>query len=185
MFVLACVRIAGADGTAAYQDARWAGLDVTKVQAAAAAITPTSQPGCDEVVVEQRFVRAYRADGTGETQDETFLKVLTEKGKDDNRLLRLQFELPYTRVDVVRLDVLRPDGSVLPIDVAANSKETIDDQQMQINIYDPNSRVLQVNIPGLEATWFIPSRGRQSCGRSSRVNMPRDACWKAAASSGT
>jgi transglutaminase-like putative cysteine protease len=88
--------------------------------------------------------------------------VLTEKGKDDNRLLRLQFELPYTRVDVVRLDVLRPDGSVLPIDVAANSKETIDDQQMQINIYDPNSRVLQVNIPGLEAGDMVHSITRQT-----------------------
>ena len=162
MFVLSCVRLAGADGAAAYQGARWAGLDVPKVQAAAATITTASQPGCDEVIVEQRFVRAYRADGTGETQDETFVKALTEHGKDENRLLRLQFELPYTKVEVVRLEVLKPDGSVVPVDVAANSKETIDDEQMQINIYDPNSRVLQVNIPELSAGDMVHSITRQT-----------------------
>jgi len=114
------------------------------------------------VIVDQRFVRAYRADGTGETQDETFVKVLTESGKNDNRLLRLQFELPYTRVEVVRLEVLKPNGSIAPVDVAANSKETIDDQQMQINIYDPNSRVLQVNIPELAAGDMVHSITRQT-----------------------
>jgi transglutaminase-like putative cysteine protease len=166
VFVLSFVRVVGADGTAAYQGARWAGLDVAKVQAAAAGITTASQPGCDEVIVEQRLVRAYRPDGTAETQDETFVKVLTEVGKNDNRLLRLQFELPYSRVEVVRLEVLKPDGSIVPVDVAANSKETIDDQQMQINIYDPNSRVLQVNIPELAAGDLVHSITRQTIVRA-------------------
>jgi transglutaminase-like putative cysteine protease len=162
MFVLSFVRVVGADGIAVYQGTRWAGLDVAKVQAAAAGITTASQPGCDEVIVEQRLVRAYRADGTGETQDETFVKALTEVGKNDNRLLRLQFELPYTGVEVIRLEVLKPDGSIVPVDVAANSKETIDDQQMQINIYDPNSRILQVNIPELAAGDMVHSITRQT-----------------------
>ena len=39
------VMMAGADGAAVYQGPRWAGLDVAKVQAAAAGITPASQPG--------------------------------------------------------------------------------------------------------------------------------------------
>jgi hypothetical protein len=137
-------------------------MDIAKVQAVAAKINTISNPGCDEVTVEQRCIRAYRTDGTGETQDETFVKVLTESGKNDNRLLRLQFELPYTRAEVVRLEVLRPDGSVAPVDVAANSKETIDDQQMQINIYDPNSRVLEVNIPGLTVGDMVHSITRQT-----------------------
>ena len=162
MFILSVDRVVGAGGTAAYEGPRWAGLDVAKVQAAAAAITTTSHPGCDEVTVEQRSVRVYRADGTGETQDETFVKVLTESGKNDNRLLRLQFQLPYTRVEVPRLEVLKPDGSVAPVDVTANSKETIEDQQMQMNIYDPNSRVLEVNIPDLAAGDMVHSITRQT-----------------------
>jgi transglutaminase-like putative cysteine protease len=46
--------------------------------------------------------------------------------------------------------VIKPDGRVVPVDVAANSKESIDQSQMDENIYDPDSRVLEVNIPGLE-----------------------------------
>ena len=162
LLVLSLARMFGADRVGAYEGARWAVLDVAKVRAAAAAITTKTHVGCDEVIVEQRLVRAYRADGTAETQDETFLKVLTEKGKDNNRLLRLNFELPYSRVEVVRLDVLRPDGSALPVNVAANSKEAIDDEQMQINIYDPNSRVLQVNIPELAPGDLIHSITRET-----------------------
>ena len=45
--------------------------------------------------------------------------------------------LTLTRLDA-RSDRLRTE----PVDVAANSKETIDDSQMSMNIYDPNSRVL-------------------------------------------
>lgn len=162
MFVLSVVRVVGADGSALYQGARWAALDTAKVQAAANAITTSSHPGCDEVIVDQRSVRAYRADGTGETQDETFVKVLTEAGKDDNRVLRLQFELPYTRVEVVRLEVLKPGGALVPVNIPANSKETIDNQQMQMNIYDPNSRVLEVNIPELEPGDMVHSITRET-----------------------
>ena len=42
------------------------------------------------------------------------------------------------------------DGHTVPVDIAANSKETIDESQMQMNIYDPDDKILQVNIPGVE-----------------------------------
>ena len=133
-----------------YAGSEWSTLDAKQIMAAAAEITTAKYPDSDTVTVDQKSVRVYRADGTGECQDETFTKVLTEKGKRDNRTLAMSFMLPYTTVAVPELEVIKPDGKVIPVDVAANSKESIDDSQMAANIYDPNMRILQVNIPSLE-----------------------------------
>jgi len=139
-----------ADETNNYAGSQWDLVDAKAVLAAAAEITPEKFPNCDEATVDQRSVRNYRADGTGESQDESFTKVLTEKGRRDNRTLSFSFMLPYSTVAVAKLEVIKPDGQVVPVDVAANSKESIDDGQMAANIYDPNDRVLRVNIPQLE-----------------------------------
>src|SRR5208282_2999354 len=129
---------------------RWALVDANKVLTAAAEITPAKYPDCDEATVEKKMVRVYRADGTGETQDETFTKVLTEKGKRNNRTVGLSFMLPYFTVEVTKLEVIRPNGETETVDVAANAKEAIDNSQMAMNISDPNNRVLQVSIPRVE-----------------------------------
>jgi hypothetical protein len=149
-----------------YADATWAGVDLPKVLSAAADITLTRYPDCDEATVEKRMVRVYRPDGTGEAQDETFTKILTEKGKRNNRTLALSFMLPYFTVEVAKLEVIKPTGEVVPVDVAANSKETIDDSQMAMNIYDPNSRILQVNIPKVEIGDIVHSIAHTTTERS-------------------
>ena len=116
--------------------------------------------------MEQHSVRVYRADGTGEAQDESFVKVLTEKGRRANRTMALSFMLPYSSPEVTRLEIIHPDGEVAPVDVAANSKETIDESQMAMNIYDPNNRVLQVNIPKVEIGDIVHSVTRMTTGRA-------------------
>ncbi len=140
-----------------YSGPLWAFEDPAKILAAAADITTDQYPDSDSATVEQRMVRQYQPDGTAEAQDETFLKVLTEKGRRDNRTLTLGFTFPYSTVDVVKLEVIKPDGTVTPVDVAANSKETIDDSQMDMNIYDPNNKLLQVNLPKVEIGEVIHS----------------------------
>ncbi len=152
-------------GTNDYNGSRWALVDEAKVLTAAAAISTSAYPNCDMATVEQRSVRVYRADGTGEAQDETYTKVLTEKGRRANRTLSLSFTLPYSTPEVARLEIIKPDGAVEPVDVAANSKETIDDSQMAENIYDPNNRVLQVNIPKLELGDMVHSVTRTTTER--------------------
>ena len=137
-------------GTNDYTGSRWALVDSAKVMADANGITTAAYPNCDFAIVDQHSVRVYRADGTGEAQDESFVKVLTEKGRRANRTMGLSYMLPYTTPEVARLEIIKPGGEVVPVDVAANSKDTIDDSQMSENIYDPNNRVLQVNIPKVE-----------------------------------
>ena len=149
-----------------YIGSRWDLVDSAKVISAAAAITTQAYPDCDTAIVEQRSVRSYRADGSGEAQDETFEKVLTEKGRRQSRTLGMGFMLPYNTVSVVKLEVIKPDGSVTPVDIAANSKESIDESQMSMNIYDPNVRVLQVNIPKLDIGDVVHSVTRTTTQRA-------------------
>jgi len=150
---------------------RYAGPDFALVDAksaleAAGEITPAKYPDCDEATVEKKMVRVYRPAGAGECQDETFVKVLTEKGKRNNRTLSFSFMLPYSTVEVVKAEVVRPGGETVPVDVAANSKEAIDASQMQMNISDPNMRVLRVSIPKLEIGDVLHSIVRETIDRS-------------------
>ncbi|HEY3916107.1 MAG TPA: DUF3857 domain-containing protein, partial [Verrucomicrobiae bacterium] len=149
-----------------YSGPNWALVDASKVRAAAADITPANYPNCDDATVEKKMMRIYRSDGTGECQDDSYTKVLTEKGRRGNRMISLSFMLPYSTVSVPTLELIKADGRVVPIDVAANSKETIDDSQMSANIYDPNDKILQVNIPGVEIGDLIHSVTRQTIERS-------------------
>jgi hypothetical protein len=152
--------------TGGYDGPKWAFLDAKKVLGTAAAITLTNYPDCDEATVDKKMVRVYRADGTGECQDESFTKVLTEKGKRSNRSLSLSYMLPYSTAEAIKVEVMKPDGQVSVVDVAANSKEMIDNSQMSMNIYDPNSKILQVNIPQVEVGDVVHSITRTTIHRS-------------------
>ena len=153
------------ESTNRYAGELFAPTDTKAVLAAAADITLAKYPDSDEATVERKMVRVYRPDGTGEAQDDAFTKVLTEKGKRNNRTLSLSFMLPYTTVEVARLEVIKPNGETVPVDVAANSKESIDESQMQMNIYDPNMKVLSVNIPALEIGDVVHAITRQTTER--------------------
>ena len=149
-----------------FSAAEWDLVDPRPVMAAAAEITPEKYTNSDSAIVEEKSVRDYREDGTGGQQDEIFTKVLTEKGKRANRQLSLFFMLPYWTVEVAKLEVIQPDGKTIPVDVAANSKESIDTSQMAANIYDPNNRVLSVNIPQLDVGDVVHVVARQVIHRS-------------------
>ena len=153
--------VCGAD-TNLYSSDIWSLVDAKAAVVAAAEITVSNYPECDEATVEKKMERVYRADGTGESQDEAFVKALTEKGRRNNRTIALSFMLPYSRSEVTTLEVIKPNGEVEPVDIAANSKETIDDSLMSANITDPNMRVLQVNIPKLEVGEIVHSVIRQT-----------------------
>lgn len=164
--ILALNSVSWAATNEGYQGEKWAFLDAQKMRQASADITLAKYPECDEATVDKRMVRVFRSDGTGECQDESFIKVLTEKGKRNNRALSLNFQLPYSTVEVVKLEVLNSRGEATAVDVAANSKEMIDDSQMGMNIYDPNSKILRVNIPKLEIGDVVHSIVRTTIHRS-------------------
>ena len=143
VFVLACV-CRGADDFSDGLVARDA------VLATAAQITPERYPNSDEVLVENEIRVTYAADGTSQTWDDEYVKVLTEKGKRNRKSYSFYFTLPYGTVEIKRMEVIKPDGSVVPVDVAKQSRVMIDRSQMSENIYNPNHKILQVTVPDIE-----------------------------------
>jgi transglutaminase-like putative cysteine protease len=92
----------------------------------------------------------YQADGTSETWDDTAIKILTEKGKRANRTLTLGFNTSYGTNYFTQVQLIKPNGLISEIDIEAQSNVMVDPSQMSANIYNPNSKILQLSVPGLE-----------------------------------
>ena len=125
-------------------------LDRATVIEAARGITLQAYPNADDVLVDNYVLATYQADGTGEQWDDQYVKVLTEKGKRDQQSISRYFDLPYETSSVKRVELIKPDGRVIPIDVAKQSRVMVDPSQINMNIYAPNQKILRVSIPGLE-----------------------------------
>ncbi len=125
-------------------------LDRAAVIKSADLVTTEKYPNADDVLIDD-FIRVeYQADGTSVTWDDEFTKVLTEKGKREHRTRSLHFTLPYGTAEVLILEIIKPDGSIVPIDIAEQSRVMVDRAQMSANIYNPNSKILNIGLPALE-----------------------------------
>lgn len=138
------------DGVAVEASARPEPLDKAEALRLAKMITAEAYPDSDEALADNLVTEYYLADGTGEVWDDGYTKILTERGKKGNRTISLGFRLPYTTAEVDLLEIIKPDGASVPVDVKAQSKIVVSSGQMSSNIYDPNHKVLQINIPELE-----------------------------------
>lgn len=148
LIVTACLwNTAGADIAKDYSQGI---LDRKAVLDVAARATLDAYPNADLVQVDDFTISQYEPDGTGISWSDSYTKVLTEKGRREQQEMSFGFTLPYGRVTVKLLELIRPDGTVATIDIDKQSKVMIDRSQMGSNIYDPNSKVLQVGVPGVQ-----------------------------------
>jgi len=115
----------------------------------ASEVTKLKYPNADDVLVDDYIYTKYNSDGTSVTWDDTFIKVLTEKGRRDNKSLSFYFSLPYSTIKVIVLEVIKPNGKVVSVEIEGNSKIMVENSQIGTNIYNPNNKVLKVNIPSL------------------------------------
>jgi len=134
---------------AAPEAAKPALMDRAATLAAAAEVTKAKYPDADDVLVDDFIFIRYEADGTSVTFDETWTKVLTDKGRRDNERMSLDFDEAFSKVALDLLEVVKPDGTAVPVDIAAQSRVATESGQMNSNIYDPNVKLLEVGIPGL------------------------------------
>ncbi len=125
-------------------------LKVNEVYKDSASLTPKVYPNSDCILVNNYILEKYNADGTATVWDDTFIKVLTEKGKRENSILSFYYTLPYSTVKLTQLSIIRADGTVKNINIAKQSNVMINNSQMNSNIYNPNSKILKVNIPDLQ-----------------------------------
>lgn len=125
-------------------------LNLKDVLEKAKLCTLETYPNSDEVLVDDYIRVVYKSDGTGDKLDDTVVKILTDKGREDYKTLGFNYTLPYSRVEIKEIDVIKPDGRILPVDIKTNAREMVDDSQMFANIYNPNDKVLKATIPELE-----------------------------------
>jgi len=125
-------------------------LDEAGLAARVAEVTPARFPDADTVYVDGWETEFYREDGTGETWSDVLCVALTEKGCRENQSLSFGFHEAYGDVRVLRLDLHKKDGSVIPVDIEGQSRIMVAPDQMASNIFDPRQKVLVVGIPGLE-----------------------------------
>ncbi|MDD5697242.1 MAG: DUF3857 domain-containing protein [Victivallaceae bacterium] len=117
---------------------------------AAAKVDRKTYPDADQVLVRDVQKITYQSDGTAVEFDEFYQKILTEKGKRGASVFSEFFDRSYGTVKVWAIEIIKPSGAGVKIDVAANSKIMIYSGQMGGNIYDPNLKTLTVAVPGVE-----------------------------------
>ena len=125
-------------------------LDLETIKEAGGQVSPEKYPNATDVLVDDHIRVAYEPDGRSVMWDDTVVKVLNEKGRREHETLSFYFTLPYSELEVTLLQVIKPDGTSVPVDVKKQSRVMIDQSQMRSNIYNPNRKVLQVGVPDLQ-----------------------------------
>ena len=125
-------------------------LDLDKVREIAVGATKEKFPDAEDVMIDDIISIVYQKDGTSVTWDDTCVKILTDKGVRNNRSLGAGYNISYAKAFFSTIEIIKPDGRIIPIDIEKNSKEMVSSGQMDSNIYNPNSKTLRVGVPGLE-----------------------------------
>ncbi|MFC1451765.1 DUF3857 domain-containing protein [Verrucomicrobiota bacterium] len=153
---LVCLAVGLGSGGAAWAAAGYDRgiLDRAEALAAAREATPEAFPDAEKVLVSSLERIRYEPDGTYDQWYEQYVKVLTEEGRRQYRTLSSYFTIPYQRgpedCRITLVEIVKPDGRAVPIDVEAQSRIMIDPNSMVMNIYNPNSKVIQVNVSDLD-----------------------------------
>ena len=123
--------------------------DNTIVLDAIARATPAAYPDADIVIVADVESIRYNPDGTAEKSEDCYEKILTRKGKEERKSIVLHYTLPYNTANMEKLEIIR-NGKTIPVDIAKQSRLQVEAAQMSKNIYNPNSKIITVQIPDLQ-----------------------------------
>ena len=125
-------------------------LDRDKVIASARGITPEKYPDAETVLVSEHIVTEYQADGTFVTHDDEYIKILTEEGRRSSLEKEFFYNVFYGGCEIISAEVIKADGKIVSHDPKKISKEQIDNSQMEMNIYDPNDKIILAALPDVE-----------------------------------
>lgn len=125
-------------------------LDDAALIAAGAEVTTQRFPNADAAVVDYYTRTVYTEDGLYTTVSDIAIKALTEKGRRDSQTHSFRFNSSYGTAYVIRAEIIKPNGTIIAVDVERQSRAMVDPSQMGMNIYDPAQMVIQLTIPGLE-----------------------------------
>ena len=121
-------------------------------------VTLEKYPDADCVVMDQVEYTKYNADGTYEATNESWVKVLTEKGRREESNLTLHYNRRYGKAQIEFVGVIDEAGNEREIDFRQTMKESVDNGSENVNIYDPESRKVAAQIPGVKVNEIIHTK---------------------------
>ncbi|MBW2593768.1 MAG: DUF3857 domain-containing protein, partial [Deltaproteobacteria bacterium] len=124
-------------------------LDRSRAIKATGQVTKIRYPNADTVDVDMHKWVKYHEDGTYIEWFECYTKILTEKGRSSLNTLSSSFTIPYNDTTFMLVEIISSDGTIKTLDTGNNSRIMIEPSQMKSNIYNPNSKILHLNIPDL------------------------------------
>lgn len=136
-------------------------MTVAEITASAKNATAERFPDADSVLVYDLEEITYQPDGLGTGTDDFYQKVLNESGRKQLRELSFRYNSTYEKLEVLTVEIIRPDGKTVKID-PASGRETIDSSQMGSNIYDPANKVFTIAVPGLEIGDILHVKSRET-----------------------
>ena len=107
-------------------------------------------PNADTVLIDQYSQIKYNSDATYIEKSESYYKILTETGRRSFTSISRYFTIPYqTEKDcrIPLIEIIKPNGDIETIDQEKNKQISISSGQMDANIYNPNNKILEINIP--------------------------------------
>ena len=125
-------------------------LDLNELKRAGAEVTTTKYPNAEDVMINNHIIVQYEKDGTYIVVDDTCVKILTEKSRKQYKTISSHYSKAYGTSGYSLIQIIKPDGKIIEVDIDANKKIMTDRSSMKSNIYDPNSKILTIGMPEVE-----------------------------------
>jgi len=91
----------------------------------------------------------FNSDGSKENQDDVYITVLDEEGKQNHKVLSFSVNKAYGQLKIELCEIIR-NGRSTEIDIAAQTHEEAAAGNSRSNIYNPLQKVIKLFLPGLE-----------------------------------
>lgn len=98
---------------------------------------------------QARYVE-YAPDGSSTLWIEWWIKAFTEGGAQELHEIPLWYKKGFSESEFQVAEVIRADGTVVPVDLKANVKDVSSNDGNDVNIYDENSRQVVLTIPQIQ-----------------------------------
>lgn len=113
----------------------------------AATATRAIAPNANTLTLAETEWAEYQADGTDISWIDFWVKALTDQGAQELRVMPLWFKEGYSEAEFIQAEVVRADGTVDPIDLAANVAIATSNDSTDANIYDPKAKRVVLTVP--------------------------------------
>jgi len=133
-------------------------------------VTKNAYPEAHAVLSEEVEELRFKRDGSHVDVDEVFLTILDEEGKRSEKVQSFYLNKDYSRFHVEIMEIIKPDGKRVPVDLKSNSREETPASDTEANIYDPNQKVLKIFLPDLKVGDTIHYKVRRDTFKSTIQN---------------